>query len=533
MKESVLAAGDYDLVVVGGGINGAGIARDAAGRGLSVLLCEKDDLAQHTSSASTKLIHGGLRYLERYQFSLVRKALGEREVLLRAAPHIIRPLRFVLPHDRGQRPAWLIRAGLFLYDHLARRQLLPGCEAIDLRRHVAGGPLRPGFAKGFVYSDAWVDDARLVVLVARDAAERGAHIHPRTACVAARRAAGRWRVTLREQGGGQWEVSGRALVNAGGPWVAQVLQQVIGLPVPREVRLVKGSHIVVPRLFDHAYAYIFQNPDRRIIFAIPFEDEYTLIGTTDVDYGGDPQQVAIDEQETRYLCAMASRYFARAIGPGDVVWSYSGVRPLLDHESPDPAGVTRDYALELDRAGAPLLSVFGGKITTFRKLAEEALDKLLPVLGGGRGSWTAGAPLPGGDLPDADTEAFIARLRQRHPWLPEKLARRYGRAYGTRAELLLGGARSLQDLGAEIVPGLYEAEAGYLVAQEWARSAEDILWRRSKLGLHLPPSAVQQLDAWLAAQACPPVARIITPINPRTAPNAKDAKQRKGRKGKS
>lgn len=495
--------GVFDLLVLGGGINGAGIARDAAGRGLAVLLCEKDDLAQHTSSASTKLIHGGLRYLEHYEFSLVRKALKEREVLLRAAPHIIWPLRFVMPHDKGRRPVWMVRAGLFLYDHLARRELLPGSETIDLRRHVAGAPLKGGFRKGFAYSDGWVQDARLVVLSALDAAERGATVLTRTACVAARRENGVWRVSLREEGTRQRPVLARALVNAAGPWVGQVLQEVVGVPAAKSVRLVKGSHIVVPRLFEHPCAYLFQNPDGRITFAIPFEGDFTLIGTTDVEYPGDPAHVAIDDGEVLYLCGMANRYFARQIGPADVVWSFSGVRPLLEDESSDASSVTRDYSLELNADGAPLLSVFGGKITTFRKLAEETMDRLLPLLGKTGPAWTAAAPLPGGNLPNGDFATFLGQFRQRHAWLPEALAQRYARAYGTRANGIVGTAGRLSDLGAEIVPGLFEAEARYLVDAEWARSAEDILWRRTKLGLHLPVDAAQCIDDWLAADLRP------------------------------
>jgi len=501
----------YDVLIIGGGITGAGIARDAAGRGLSVLLCEKDDLAQHTSSASTKLIHGGLRYLEYYEFGLVRKALQEREVLLRAAPHIIGPLRFVMPHDASQRPAWMIRAGLFLYDHLARRELLPGAEGVNLAKHPAGSPLKPGFKRGFAYSDGWVQDARLVVLNAQDAAERGATVLTRTACVAARRVAGRWQCTLRDQHGNERQVLARALVNAAGPWVEQFLKQVAASPAVKSVRLVKGSHIIVNKLFDHRYAYIFQNPDKRIIFAIPYEQDYTLIGTTDIEYHGDPAQVAIAADEVDYLCAMSNRYFERQIGPADVVASFSGVRPLLDDDAADAAGVTRDYSLELDLdsngAGAPLLSVFGGKITTYRKLAEQALDLLAPRLGNAAPGWTAGVALPGGDIPNADFEAFLRGARQRYPWLPDALLQRYARAYGSRINVLLCGAQALAELGREIVPGLYEAEARYLVEVEWARRADDILWRRSKLKLHVPATAVPVLEQWLADYlATPPAA---------------------------
>ncbi|MGM8063028.1 glycerol-3-phosphate dehydrogenase [Vogesella indigofera] len=488
----------YDLLVIGGGINGAGIARDAAGRGLKVLLCEKDDLAAHTSSASTKLIHGGLRYLEYYEFSLVRKALQEREGLLDAAPHIMWPLRFVMPHDAEQRPAWLIRCGLFLYDHLARRRRLPGSERIRFDRHPAGSPLKSRYHQGFVYSDGWVNDARLVVLNAMDAAERGASIRTRTACVAAQRDGDGWLCTLRGEHG-QQQVRARALVNAGGPWVQQLLGGVIHAPARKAIRLVKGSHIIVKKLFDHDFAYIFQNPDKRIIFAIPYEQDFTLIGTTDVEYHDDAARVAIDSDEIAYLCAMSNRYFAQQISPADVVATYSGVRPLLDDEHDNASGVTRDYALELDNDGAPLLSVFGGKITTYRKLAEQAVDQLAPLLGNTRPSWTAGQHLPGGDLPGGDFDTFVRSLQQARPWLPPALATRLARAYGSRVYPLLGTAANLAALGAEIQPGLYEAELRYLVDKEWATCADDVLWRRSKLRLHLPAGAEAAVERWLAA----------------------------------
>lgn len=491
----------YDLMVIGGGINGAGIARDAAGRGLSVALCEKDDLASHTSSASTKLIHGGLRYLEYYEFGLVRKALQEREVLLKAAPHIIWPLRFVMPHARDQRPEWMIRCGLFLYDHLAKREVLPGSKTVSFAKHPSGAPLKDAFKRGFVYSDGWVQDARLVVLNVMDAAERGAQVYTRTACVAARRDGEHWLTTLQREDGGRFEVRSRALVNAAGPWVQSLIEDKLAMPSSKSIRLVKGSHIVVKKIFDHPFAYIFQNPDKRIIFAIPYEQEFTLIGTTDVEYQGDPGQVAIDDSEIGYLCEMSNRYFHSQISPADVLSTYSGVRPLLDDASDNASSVTRDYALEMDTQGAPLLSVFGGKITTFRKLAEEAVDKLAPLLGNHQATWTADAPLPGGDMPGADFGRFLGDLTQRHPWLPAELAERWARAYGTRVAKLIGQANTLADLGAEILPGLYEAELQYLVDAEWATRSEDILWRRSKLKLHLPAYAARVIDAWLAARS--------------------------------
>ena len=494
-----------DVLVVGGGINGAGIARDLAGRGLAVLLCEKDDLAAHTSSSSTKLIHGGLRYLEHYEFALVKKALAEREVLLRSAPHIIWPLRFVMPHDPGMRPVWMVRIGLFLYDHLARREVLPGSRTVDLRHHPAGAPLKRGFRKGFVYSDGWVDDARLVVLNAMDAAEHGATVLTRWACVDARRDASRWRVRLQGPDGAGREVEARALVNASGPWAAEFLAEQAHASERKALRLVKGSHIVVRRLFEHDHAYIFQNPDKRIIFAIPYEGDFTLIGTTDIEHRGAIGEARIDAAEIDYLCEQASRYFERPVAPADAVWSYSGVRPLLDDESGDPSEVTRDYSLELDVSAAPLLTVWGGKITTFRKLAEEAADLLAAPLGTTRGAWTRDAALPGGDFaswigtaqrPDTDFLRFLQAVQLRHPELPESLARRLARAYGTRVDALLAGG----ELGAEVAPGLFEAELDYLHAHEWARNADDVLWRRSKLGLHFSAQQRDAVAAWCDAR---------------------------------
>ncbi len=493
----------FDLVIIGGGVNGAGIARDAAGRGLSVFLCEKDDLAAHTSSASTKLIHGGLRYLEYYEFRLVRKALMEREILLKSAPHIMWPMRFVMPHDPSTRPAWMIRLGLFLYDHLARRAFLAKSDSVRLATHPAGAPLRPGFKRGFVYSDGWVDDARLVTLCAVDARERGAVIRTRTRCIEAERHAEHWIIGLTDPKGRPYRIQARAVVNAAGPWVADLLGRELKTRSDHKIRLVKGSHIVVKRLFDHPFAYIFQNPDRRIIFAIPYEDDFTLIGTTDIEHQGDPNRLVIDPQETEYLCAMANRYFRRTLTPSDVVRSYSGVRPLLEDDAADAAAVTRDYWLELNYEGAPVLSVFGGKITTFRRLAEEAMDLLLPALGANaktRTHWTSAASLPGGDLDPAGFDPFCAALGERHPWLPTALARRYARAYGSRVSRLLGQARTLSDLGEEIAPGVFEKELIYLRGEEWAMTGEDVLWRRSKLGLHLDAAGRRAVTAWMDAQ---------------------------------
>ena len=498
----------FDLLVVGGGINGVGIARDAAGRGLSVLLCEQGDLAGYTSSASTKLIHGGLRYLEYYEFRLVREALLERERLLASAPHIIWPLRFILPHERGIRPAWFVRLGLFLYDHLAPRRRLPGTESINLTRHPAGAALKPGYSTAFVYSDCWVEDSRLVSLGALDAAERGADIRVRTKLVGARRDGDAWTATLQDaEGGVTQEVRARALVNAAGPWVAEVLNTRLGLNATKDVRLVKGSHIVVPKLFEGDHAFILQNKDKRIVFAIPYQQRYTLVGTTDVPVDEAPGPVAISDDEVRYLCDAISRVFKREISSSDVVWTYSGVRPLYDDGSANASAVTRDYVFDLDASGGPpVLSIFGGKITTFRKLAEHALDELkayFPAMGP---SWTETATLPGGDMPNADFDAFLADLKRRRSFLPEALARRLARAYGTRVDELLGGARSMADLGEDFGGGVTAAEVDYLAAREWARTAEDILWRRSKLGLHVPPGTAERIDAYLGAKRAAAVA---------------------------
>ncbi|MDQ4625496.1 glycerol-3-phosphate dehydrogenase [Janthinobacterium lividum] len=518
-QQGVETAMACDVLVVGGGINGAGIARDAAGRGLSVVLCEKDDLAAHTSSASTKLIHGGLRYLEYYEFGLVRKALIEREVLLRSAPHIMWPLRFVMPHAQGQRPAWLIRAGLFLYDMLAKREILPGSSGIDLTRHAAGKPLKPEFKRGFVYSDGWVDDARLVVLNAIDAADNGAHVLTQTRCTALWRdgagADASWQATLLRGDGRELSVRARSVVNAAGPWTAEFLQQAAPGGQGRHLRLIKGSHIVVKRLFEHDHAYIFQHPDGRIVFAIPYEHDFTLIGTTDLDYHGDSGKVEIDDEEIRYLCELSSYYFSKPIVPADVVWTYAGVRPLVEDAAADAKAVTRDYRFELDQEGAPLLSVFGGKITTFRKLAEEALDVLEPLLvpepGKRRRAWTEQACLPGGDVYGAVPQNrsvrefghFVQGLQREYAWLPAALVARYARAYGTRIHVLLEGRADVAAMGEEVAAGLYAAEVDYLRRHEWAVSAADILWRRSKLGLHLPRGTADRLDAWLLQHPLP------------------------------
>ena len=490
----------YDLLIVGGGINGAGIARDAAGRGLSVLLVEKDDLAGHTSSASTKLIHGGLRYLEYYEFRLVRESLIERERLLAIAPHIIRPLRFVLPQPPGGRPGWLIRLGLFLYDHLGGRKALPASESLSLAGTPWGAGLAAKVRKGFAYSDCWVDDARLVILNALDAAERGADIRTRTKLISARRDGKVWQAALHGSDGEQM-VRARAIVNAAGPWVADVIGVTDGVADELVPRLIKGSHIIVPRMFAGDHAYILQNPDKRIVFAIPYEQDFTLVGTTELPFAADPGEPVIDAEEIRYLCESMNRYFAKPITPADVVHSYSGVRPLFDDGANKASAVTRDYVLKLDAPEAPqYLSVFGGKITTYRRLAEQALKKLEPFLRPMTPAWTADAPLPGGNIPGADFTAFLAGVQRRWPFLPDGLAHRLARAYGTRIDRVLGEAQTLADLGEDLGGGLTAREVDYLVAHEWARTADDILWRRSKLGLHTGPETRAKLENHLAKE---------------------------------
>lgn len=492
----------YDVAIIGGGINGTGIARDAAGRGLTVFLCEKNDLASATSSASTKLIHGGLRYLEYYEFRLVREALIEREVLMGAAPHIIWPLRFVLPHVKGLRPAWMIRLGLFLYDHLGGRKKLPGSEGVRLAAHPAGAPLAPGMDKAFVYSDCWVQDARLVVLNAMDAQMRGAEINVGTECLSARRDGDLWHVTVRENGQ-ERHIKARSLVNAAGPWCAELLESKVDAHKKQGIRLVQGSHIVVPKLFDHDYCYIFQNPDGRIVFAIPYEQDFTLIGTTDHDYKGDPAKVAISNNEISYLCELSNTYFAHKITPADVVWSYSGVRPLYGNADEDASAVTRDYVLEIDQkdAEAPLLNIYGGKITTYRKLAESALARLSPYLGNTREPWTSGAPLPGGDMPNGNFDDYLAAMQQRFSWLPAAQLYRYVRNYGTLIDRIMNDATDTAGLGLHLGNDVYENELRYLVQHEWARCAEDVLWRRSKLGLHVSKDTATAIANWFANTA--------------------------------
>ncbi len=497
----------HDLVVIGGGVNGCGIARDAAGRGLDVLLVEKGDLAEATSSSSTKLFHGGLRYLEYYEFRLVREALIEREVLLGAMPHISWPLRFVLPVHGGMRPAWMLRIGLFIYDHLGGRKALAGTKTLDLRSDPAGAALKDMYVRAFEYSDCWVDDARLVVLNARDAAARGAQICTRTRCERAERDGDVWQVTLRDMSGTR-TVRARALVNAGGPWAGEILHRRIGLETADRIRLVRGSHIVVRRLFDHDRAYIIQQADNRIVFAIPYQDDFTLIGTTEADHDGDPETAECSAGEANYLCEAISRYFAKPITPADIVWTFSGVRPLFDDGAKSATAATRDYVLKVDAddGKAPLLNVFGGKLTTYRRLSEAALDKLAAYFPQAGAGWTDGACLPGGDFPVDAVDTVIDDLSAAHPFLGRAWAARLVRAYGTDAKAILKGAESAADLGRCFGADLTEREVTWLMEQEWAQTAEDVLWRRSKLGLRLSERQRAALAAWMDRPPVGPIA---------------------------
>lgn len=486
---------DYDLLVIGGGINGAGIALDAAGRGLKVLLCEMNDLASSTSSNSSKLIHGGLRYLEYYEFRLVREALAEREVLLKKAPHIIWPLRFRLPHRPHLRPSLMIRAGLFLYDHLAKRATLKGSKGIKFGK---GGPLVEKITRGFEYSDGWVDDARLVVLNAMEAREKGAKILTRTRCSSAQRTGTQWKVTLEDQQTGHREsVSAKALVNAAGPWVTRFFDDALSTPPPKQIRLVKGSHIIVPRIHDESQAYILQNEDNRIVFVIPYEENFSLIGTTDVEHKGDPSTACISDEEVQYLISVVNDHFKHKIKAQDIVSTYAGVRPLLDDESDSPEAVTRDYTFEVDEAPgkAPLLSIFGGKITTYRKLAEAAINGIIKHFPKAGENWTAETCLPGGDFDTQDN--LQSSLQQQFPWLPPAVTRRFVRSYGTLSYQILAVTKSLDEMGQHFGAGLYQREVEYLIEKEWAISLEDIIWRRSKLGLFLNDAEKDALEDFL------------------------------------
>ncbi|GAB5447965.1 glycerol-3-phosphate dehydrogenase [Gymnodinialimonas sp.] len=509
----------YDLFVIGGGINGCGIARDAAGRGLSVALAEMGDLAGATSSASTKLFHGGLRYLEYFEFKLVRHALEERETLLRAMPHISWPMRFVLPLSKdmrfdnttptskilgtvmpwmkGRRPNWLIRLGLFLYDNLGGRKILPGTKGVSLDGTPEGAPLQDRFTKAYEYSDCWVEDARLVVLNARDAEMRGAKVMVRTRVVSAQRDGEQWRIELEGEGAGT--IYARALVNAGGPWVADIVRNVARQNSSEGVRLVRGSHIVTRKLYDHDKCYFFQGTDGRIIFAIPYETDYTLIGTTDAEHTADPREAACTPQERDYLLRFANDYFKETLTAEDVVWTYSGVRPLYDDGAKSATAATRDYVLSLDDAGAPMLNVFGGKITTYRVLAQDAWDKIARFFPEASGHWTAGVPLPGGNFPVDGVDKLIADLKTAYPFLGDRWAKRLIRAYGTEASDLLGMAKSPEELGRDFGATLTEAEVRWLMVHEYARTAADVVWRRSKLGLKLSADQIAEIDAFMAA----------------------------------
>ncbi|MCI4680207.1 glycerol-3-phosphate dehydrogenase [Rhodoblastus acidophilus] len=492
----------YDLFVIGGGVNGCGVARDAAGRGFSVGLAEKDDLASGTSSKSTKLVHGGLRYLETLEFGMVREALREREILLTIAPHLVRPMRFILPVAPGARPAWLLRLGLFLYDRLGVRQKLPGAKALDLRKAPEGAALRPDLRKAFSYWDGRVDDSRLVVLNARDAADRGADILTRAEVMRTRVEDGAWRIALRDrQTSAEREIAARLVVNAAGPWAESVLRGAIGARNPPRLRLVRGSHIVTRKLFDSDAAFLFQADDGRVVFAIPYQNDFTLIGTTDVDHSGAPEKAAITAEETAYLCRVASAFLARGVAPPDVLWSFSGVRPLNDDGGGTAAKVSRDYAIdETGIEGAPLISILGGKLTAFRHVAEQVVDRAAAHLGARGRAWTATPPLPGGDFSNGDLAAVEKDLAAKYPFLRAAEARRLAHAYGTLCDEILGAARRREDLGRNFGMGLSEAELDYLAGREWARTAEDVLWRRSKLGLHADAEKIAAIDAFLAGE---------------------------------
>ncbi len=491
----------HDIFVIGGGINGCGIARDAAGRGYSVFLAEMNDLASGTSSAATKLIHGGLRYLEHYEFRLVREALMEREVLWASAPHIIWPLRIVLPHHKGLRPAWLLRLGLFVYDNLGGRKLLPPARALHLRKAPVGQALKPQFEQAFEFSDCWVNDARLVALNARDAADRGATIRTRTTVTSARNEGGLWQVGLTDTITGQQEtVTAKLLVNAAGPWVDRVLSGALGQNRVGNVRLVQGSHIVVRRLYDHDRCYMFQNADGRIVFAIPYENDFTLIGTTDSDYEGDPKDVRISDSEIAYLCATASEYFETPVAPADVVWSYSGVRPLYADGATKAQETTRDYVLKTvsHEGDAPLINVFGGKLTTYRRLAESVMEKVEALAGAKGPRWTGTGTLPGGDFPPDGYADVVGGISRDYPFLDLRHAQRLVRLYGTLARTILGESRSYTELGRHFGADLYAAEITYLMQREWALTSDDVLWRRTKRGLHSTEIDVAALDAFMA-----------------------------------
>lgn len=498
-----------DLLVIGGGINGSAIARDAAGRGLSVILCERDDLAEGTSSRSSKLIHGGLRYVEYYEFRLVREALGEREILMKTAPHVVWPQEFILPHTKRLRPAWMIRLGLFIYDHLCLRRSLPSCRRVGLRKEKVGEPLKDSFALGYSYWDCRSDDARIVALNAVDARARGAEILTRTSFVDARYDGGAWEAVLRnEMTGRERTVRSRVIVNAAGPWANGVLKRLLGRTEKESVRNVKGSHIVLPRLYEGDHAYFLQNDDRRILFVLPYENDYTMVGNTDVSYDEDPPgPVEISEEEIRYMCDACSMYFRKPVLPDDVVWSWSGLRPLYNDGQENISAITRDYAMNVYSGpdGGKVLSIFGGKITTGRQLAESAMARLARLLPDVGPSWTHSQHLPGGDFPQGSYDVLVGMLRARYPDFPDRMLEGYARRYGTRAWRILDGVSTLEDLGEDFGGLLYEAEVRFLIEEEFALTADDILWRRTKLGLKVPPEGAERLaerlERWTAASA--------------------------------
>lgn len=490
----------YDLFIIGGGVNGCGIARDASGRGLSVALAEMNDLASATSSSSTKLFHGGLRYLEYFEFRLVREALVEREVLLRAMPHISWAMRFVLPYSRasGRRPAWLIRLGLFLYDHIGGRKILPATKTIDLTIDASGAPLKDIFRRAFEYSDCWVEDSRLVVLNARDAALRGARIMPHTKVISARRQDGLWQIETRDSNGNRAIFSAKCLINAGGPWVEDILKHKVNQPSKDSVRLVRGSHIITRKLFAHEKCYSLQGKDGRIIFAIPYEQDFTLIGTTDIDHADLATPPRCSDEEIDYLLGFASNYFKTPVGRDDVVASFSGIRPLYNDGAGNASAATRDYVLRLDdAAGVPLLNIFGGKITTHRKLAESAMAEIAPFFPKMSGSWTADSALPGGDFAVDEFEELVAEMEAQFAFLPTGVARRLVRAYGTDARRILAGSKSAEDLGDDFGAGIYAAELDWAVKHEWVASAEDFIWRRTRLGLRLNAEQIARIDQYV------------------------------------
>lgn len=485
----------YDVIVIGGGVNGAGTARDAAGRGARVLLLEQHDLASGTSSASTKLIHGGLRYLEHYEFGLVREALQEREILWAIAPHIIEPMRFILPHRKGLRPRWMLRAGLFLYDHIGGRKKWPATASVNFAKHPAGAPLQDQYLKGFEYSDGWVDDARLVMLNARDVVRHGGRVRTRTEVTRISAQDGLWAVEANDDRGQNYRFMGRSIINAAGPAVLDLLNKAQAAP-DHKMRLVRGSHIVVPKIFDHHYSYFFQLPDGRIFFAIPYQEDFTLIGTTDADHKASLDEIRASKEEIAYLCEGTNLYFKKQISPADVVWSYSGVRPLIDDGSGKPEAATRGYRIDVDQSkGPPLLTIYGGKITSYRHVGEKVVDELAKVLDGiSHKAWTTTRPLPGGDFTAGAIQDLIAEYGRDHPFLPPQTVRRIAKAYGTDARKWLGRSQSWKDLGGEIGHGFSAAELEWQMKEEWATTAEDVLWRRTKLGLRFSPEQVKDLE---------------------------------------